>query len=249
MSRAKDAKRKPKPHEEAIAALKTHYLLGPVARELCFAPLSRPRESFESPAYCRIAGLVEAIRTLAQPPIPWQAQLAEWMRERFPLAERRRTYARPSRRQSATPDMPRPRFVAPEDDRVTRTFGVVVDTSGSMAREHLGKALGAIVAYAQAQEVRELRLVYCDAQPYDEGWVAIESLASRVSVRGRGGTVLQPALTLLETRRDFPKEAPILVITDGLCESELRIERDHAFLLTTAGRLPFVTRKPVFRMR
>ncbi len=195
------------------------------------------------------AGLVEAIRTLAQPPIPWQAALAEWMRERFPLQERRRSYARPSRRQSTTPDTPRPRFVAPEDERVTPTFGVVVDTSASMDRVELGKAIGAIVSYAQAQEVREVRLVYCDAQPYDEGFVAIEALASRVSVRGRGGTVLQPAVNLLQTRRDFPKDAPILMITDGFCESDLQVARDHAFLLTTGGRLPFVTRKPVFRMR
>ena len=194
------------------------------------------------------AGLVEAIRTLAQPPIPWQAALAEWMRERFPLRERRRSYARPSRRQSATPDTPRPRFVAPDDERVTRTFGVVVDTSASMERVELGKAIGAIVSYAQAQEVREVRLVWCDAQPHDEGFVAIESLASRASVRGRGGTVLQPAVDLLQTRRDFPKDAPLLLITDGLCEDELRVARDHAFLLTTGGRLPFVTRKPVFRM-
>ena len=194
------------------------------------------------------AGLVEAIRTLAQPPIPWQAALAEWMRERFPLLERRRSYARPSRRQSTTPDTPRPRFVAPDDERVTRTFGVIVDTSGSMDRIELGKAIGAIVSYAQAQDVREVRLVYCDAQPYDEGFVAIEALASRVSVRGRGGTVLQPAVNLLQTRRDFPKDAPILLITDGFCEDDLQVARDHAFLLTTGGRLPFVTRKPVFRM-
>lgn len=194
------------------------------------------------------AGLVEAIRTLSQPPIPWQAALAEWMRERFPLIERRRSYARPSRRQQATPDTPRPRFVAPDDERVTRTFGVVVDTSASMDRIELGKAIGAIVAYAQAQEVREVRLVYCDAQPYDEGFVAIEALASRVSVRGRGGTVLQPAVDLLQTRRDFPKDAPILMITDGFCEHDLQVARDHAFLLATGGRLPFVTRKPVFRM-
>ena len=133
------------------------------------------------------AGLVEAIRTLTQPPIPWQAALAEWIRERFPLVERRRSYARPSRRQSTTPDTPRPRFVAPDDERLTRTFGVIVDSSASMARIELGKAIGAIVSYAQAQEVREVRLVYCDAQPYDEGFVAIEALASRVSVRGRGG--------------------------------------------------------------
>ena len=194
------------------------------------------------------AGLVEAIRTLSQPPIPWQAALAQWMRERFPLPERRRSYTRPSRRQSTTPDTPRPRFVAPDDERVTRTFGVIVDTSASMDRIELGKAIGAIVSYAQAQDVREVRLVYCDAQPYDEGFVAIEALASRVSVRGRGGTVLQPAVDLLQTRRDFPKDAPILMITDGLCEDGLHVARDHAFLLTTGGRLPFVTRKPVFRM-
>ncbi len=194
------------------------------------------------------AGLVEAIRTLAQPPIPWQASLAEWMRERLPLPERARTYARPSRRQSSTPHIPRPRLMAPQHERATRTFGVVVDTSGSMQRMELGKALGAIVSYAQAQDVREVRLVFCDAQPYDEGFVPIEALAARVSVRGRGGTVLQPAVDLLQARRDFPADAPILLITDGACENALQVRRDHAFLLTTGGRLPFVTRKPVFHM-
>lgn len=194
------------------------------------------------------AGLVEAIRTLAQPAIPWQAELAEWLQERFPLPERRRSYARPSRRQSATPDIPRPRHVEPEEDRATRTFGVVLDTSGSMARADLGKALGAIVSYTRAQAVREVRLVFCDAQPYDEGYVAIESLAARARVRGRGGTVLQPALAMLETRTDFPKDAPILVVTDGFCESELSVRRDHAFLLAPGGRLPFRTAKPVFHM-
>ena len=194
------------------------------------------------------AGLVEAIRTLNQPAIPWQAKLAEWIQERCPLPERRRSYARPSRRQSTTPDIPRPRFVEPEDERATRTFGVIVDTSGSMERDDLGKALGAIVAYSQAQGVKQVRLVYCDAQPYDEGFVTIDSLAARVQVRGRGGTVLQPAVNLLQTRSDFPKESPILIITDGLCESDLQVARDHAFLVSPGMRLPFPTRKPVFQM-
>ena len=93
-----------------------------------------------------------------------------------------------------------------------------------------------------------MRLVFCDAHSYDEGFVTIESLAARVSVRGRGGTVLQPAVDLLQTRRDFPRDAPILMITHGLCEHTLQVARDHAFLLTSSGRVPFVTRKPVFRM-
>jgi predicted metal-dependent peptidase len=194
------------------------------------------------------AGLVEAIRTLNQPAIPWQARLAEWIQERCPLPERRRSWARPSRRQSATPDIPRPRFVEPDDERGTRTFGVIIDTSGSMQRDELGKALGAVVAYSQAQAVKQVRLVYCDAQPYDEGFVAIDALAARVQVRGRGGTVLQPAVNLLLSRADFPKECPILIITDGLCERDLQVQRDHAFLISPGMRLPFTTRKPVFHM-
>jgi predicted metal-dependent peptidase len=193
-------------------------------------------------------GLVEAIRTLNQPPIPWQAKLAEWIQERCPLPERRRSWARPSRRQSATPETPRPRFIEPDDERATRTFGVIVDTSGSMQRDELGKALGAIVAYSQAQGVKQVRLVYCDAQPYDEGFVTIDSLATRVQVRGRGGTVLQPAVNLLQTRTDFPKDSPILIVTDGLCEPDLQVARDHAFLVSPGMRLPFPTRKPVFSM-
>lgn len=194
------------------------------------------------------AGLVEDIRTLNQPAIPWQAKLAEWIQERFPVPERRRSWARPSRRQSATPETPRPRFVEPEEERMTRTFGVIVDSSASMDRADLGKALGAIVAYSQAQGVKQVRLVYCDAQPYDEGYVQVESLASRVRVRGRGGTVLQAAVNLLQGQKDFAKECPILVITDGFCEADLQVANDHAFLLSTGMRLPFATRKPVFQM-
>jgi predicted metal-dependent peptidase len=193
-------------------------------------------------------GLVEAIRVLAQPPIPWQAPLAEWIRERFPLPLRQRTYARASRRQSSMPDTPRPRHVLPEEVRVSRTFGVVIDSSGSMDRRDLGKALGAVASYAQAQAVRQVRLVYCDAAAYDEGYVPIECLAARVTVRGRGGTVLQPAVNLLESRRDFPNACPILIITDGGFERDLTIRRDHAFLLAPGGSLPMSTSKPVFRM-
>ena len=81
-----------------------------------------------------------------------------------------------------------------------------------------------------------------------EGYVEIDSLATREAVRGRGGTVLQPALTLLEAQRDFPRDCPILVITDGLCDEALSITRDHAFVLAPGRRLPFITRKPVFHM-
>ena len=79
------------------------------------------------------AGLVQEIRALAMPAIPWDAALAKWFDVQFPPLEKHRTYARPSRRQGATPDIPRPGYAYYEQDLESRTFGVVVDTSGSMS--------------------------------------------------------------------------------------------------------------------
>jgi hypothetical protein len=84
--------------------------------------------------------------------------------------------------------------------------------------------------------------------PTDAGYLAPEAIADRVRVKGRGGTVLQPGIDLLETAPDFPESGPILVITDGWCD-KVRVRRDHAFLLPAGQRLPFVPRGPVFRIR
>jgi len=194
------------------------------------------------------AGLVEEIRALAQPPIPWDVSLAQWFDGWFAPLERTRSYARLSRRQSSTPDIPRPRYVLDEALHDGRTFGVVLDSSGSMARPDLARALGATAAYAMSREVRMVRLICCDAAAHDEGYLPAEAIAGVVKVRGRGGTVLQPAINLLQSSEDFPKSAPILIITDGGCEPHLKIAREHAFLLTRHGRLPFPPRGPVFRM-
>ena len=47
----------------------------------------------------------------------------------------------------------------------------------------------------------------------------------------------------------FPKDGPILVITDTFCEDSLRIRRAHAFLVPRGRRLPFPPRGPVFYLR
>ena len=185
------------------------------------------------------AGLVQEIRALAMPPIPWDVQLAEWFDLHFAPLEKRRSYARPSRRQGSTPDIPRPRYVSADLPEHSRTFGVVVDTSGSMNAKLIGYALGAIASFAVAKEAPFARVVFCDAQAYDAGWIAPEDIAGRIAVKGRGGTVLQPGVDLLEKAKDFPKDGPILIITDGFIEDELRIRRDHAFLLPRGRRLPF----------
>ncbi|ANZ42252.1 hypothetical protein BBK82_46305 [Lentzea guizhouensis] len=193
------------------------------------------------------AGLVEEIRALEHPPLSWDAQLARWFEEFVPAVEKRRTYARASRRQASTPDIPRPGWVRPESLEARPTFGVVLDTSGSMDPQLLGKALGAIASYAAARDVPAARVVFCDAMAYDAGYVPVEDIAGRVQVRGRGGTVLQPGVDLLERAGDFPAAGPVLVITDGGCDV-LRIRREHAFLIPAGAHLPFRARGPVFRM-
>lgn len=194
------------------------------------------------------AGLVEEIRALSQLPPPWEVQLARWLDARFPPLEQRRTYARPSRRQSTSPDIPRPRISPPEGWQEGRTFGVVLDTSGSMSSDLLGRAFGAIVGFCLAREVPAVRLVYCDAEPYDQGYLGADQLSREaLAVQGRGGTVLQPAIDFLEKAEDFPPEGPILVITDGYC-AVLTLAREHAFLLPEGHRLPFKPTGPVFWM-
>jgi predicted metal-dependent peptidase len=193
------------------------------------------------------AGLIQEIEALAHPPVPWDVELAQWFDRYFAPLERYRSFAHPSRRQSSTPDLPRPRYVLREDALAGRTFGVVLDTSGSMEPALLAKALGAIASYAIAREVPAARVIFCDAHPYDQGFLPVEAIASRVKVRGRGGTVLQPGIDLLERAEDFPADGPVLIITDAECDV-LHIRREHAFLLPQSGRLPFTPRGPVFRV-
>ncbi|MFI1375376.1 hypothetical protein ACH4UY_25590 [Streptomyces longwoodensis] len=194
------------------------------------------------------AGLVEEIRALDHPPLPWDAQLARWFDEFVPRPDAVRSYARPSRRQAATPGIPRAGRYFPPEEVARCTFGVVLDTSASMDRVLLGKALGAIASYAAARDVPAARVVFCDAAPHDAGYLPVTEIAGRVRVHGRGGTVLQPGIDLLQRADDFPPGAPVLVITDGWCDT-LRVRREHAYLVPQGRLLPFTPRGPVFRVR
>ncbi|MCF2641283.1 hypothetical protein I6E50_02515 [Roseburia hominis] len=195
------------------------------------------------------AGLIEEIRALSMPPIPWEVELAEWFDAQFPPLEKHRTYARPSRRQEATPDIPRPSYTLQKRDLTSRTFGVVIDTSGSMSTKQIGLALGAIASYAVSKDVPYVRLIFCDAKATDAGYLPPEEIAGRVEVTGRGGTVLQPGVDALEKAKDFPVNGPILVITDGYIEPDLKIKREHAFLIPKGNRLPFTPKGKVFYMK
>jgi hypothetical protein len=89
-----------------------------------------------------------------------------------------------------------------------------------------------------------VRVVFCDAEAHDNGWMHPLDIAGRVRVRG--GTVLQPGIDLLQDAHDFPADGPILVITDARID-RVRIKRDHAFLIPAGAVLPFPARGPVYR--
>jgi len=215
--------------------------------EFCKNALSQGLEYHQSTGRGLIpAGLIEEIRALAMPPIPWDVALAKWFDIYFAPLEKHRSYARPSRRQASTPDIPRPRYIAADIPTDSRTFGVVIDTSGSMDAKTIGKALGTIASYSAAHDVPFARVVFCDAAAYDVGYLSPEDIAGRVVVKGRGGTVLQPGIDALETAKDFPKDGPILIITDGEIENHLDIKHEHAYLLPQGKRLPFRAKGQVF---
>ena len=115
-----------------------------------------------------------------------------------------------------------------------------------MSAKQIGLALGAVACYAVSKEVPFVRIIFCDAEATDAGYVAPEEIAGRVEVTGRGGTVLQQGVNALETARDFPAAGPILIITDGFIEENLRIKREHAFLIPKGNKLPFNSKGRIF---
>ena len=197
------------------------------------------------------ATLLEEIRTLEQPPLPWDVQLARWFDEHVPPVERVRTYARPSRRQYATPEIARPRYVTPDKETVQRgAFGLVVDCSPALDRTLRALALGAISAYALSRNIPLIRLVTSGAEISDKQMVAAEELAAQAAQMPAGlrrAALLQPAAELLERERDFPENAPILFLNGTPCD-RVRSGREHCFLIPAGGRLPFKTDAPVIEI-
>lgn len=195
------------------------------------------------------AGLIEEIHAISRPPIRWDVELAKWFDENFVPIEKHRTYSRMSRRQCSTPDIPRPAWYQEEEPLDQRIFGVLLDTSGSMDRSLLAAALGSIASYSKARDVHHVRVVFCDAAAYDQGIMSPEDIAGSVKVRGRGGTKLQPGIDLLNDDPKFPKDAPLLIITDGACDRLNLHGRNHAYLIPWGYRLPFPPKGPVFRLK
>ena len=119
------------------------------------------------------------------------------------LVEKMRSYARPSRRQSSTPDIARPRYVPKSGADDGRTFGVVLDTSGSMSDEgKMEKARQAllygirilrpvdrfnVVAFAGEERLMETGLLPADDSGRGRGEAFVKSLNPAGGTSPRSG--------------------------------------------------------------
>ena len=94
---------------------------------------------------------------------------------------------------------------------------------------------------------RRCALVMCDAAPYDRGIVAPTELRGVYPVVGAAARCCSPRSTTCSRRADFPAAAPVMIITDGWCEEELIVPRDHCFVLPrkiSEGAMPLRTSAP-----
>jgi hypothetical protein len=58
---------------------------------------------------------------------------------------------------------------------------------------------------------------------------------------------VQHRLRLREHAKDFPADGPVLIVTDGDCDT-LRVRREHDYLIPARASLPFTAKGPIFRI-
>ena len=117
-----------------------------------------------------------------------------------------------------------------------------------MVEEHLQKAINLMVRDLREKNVnaRDVRITVMTDNISKQFRPFIIAIPMDGAVKGRGGTALQPGINTLESAKDFPKDGPILIITDGEIEDHLNIKHEHAYLLPQGKHLPFRAKGPIF---
>ena len=191
--------------------------------------------------------LIDELKALEQPPLAWDVLLARWFDQHVPPVERIRTYGRPSRRQSATPEIARPRYIWPDEEVVQRgMFGLIVDASGALPQERLSEVLGAIGAYALSRNISRVRIVFSGSEVRDLGPVAADDIAGQRVSLPRTSPQVAPGVAAADGARDFPSDAPLLIVS-GMPPDRVSTNRVHAWLVPQNSRLPFHTDADVIR--
>ncbi|MBF8194297.1 hypothetical protein ITP53_53290 [Nonomuraea sp. K274] len=138
-----------------------------------------------------------------RPEVDWWARLAALVRRGLAEAAGRvdYSYRRPSRRAAAAPSIVLPALVRPSP-----RIAVVVDTSGSVGRTTLERALGELDGVLRAAGHPWIEVICCDAEAHPAQRVRA---AHQVQLTGGGGTDLRPGF-------DAAAGADVMIVlTDG----------------------------------
>ena len=154
----------------------------------------------------------EALRwamSLTDPQIPWEPLLNRAVRRAIGYTSGRTeyTWSRPSRRQSALPQVR-----LPGTRRPIPRVAIIIDTSASMDDHLLGTAIGEVTGALTGLGVsgEQLTVISCDAAL---GAISHVRNATDITLTGGGGTDLRVAFTHIDTMR--PRPDVIVTLTDG----------------------------------
>jgi predicted metal-dependent peptidase len=141
------------------------------------------------------------------PVVDWRKTLSALIRRSLGDARGMQdyTYSRPSRRQSASPDVIMPAMRQP----IVRA-AVVVDTSGSMGEKELAMALAEIDGVLQACGQHGCDVLSCDAAVHTARRVFSRQA---VALAGGGGTDMRVGIEAALARK--PRPDVVIVVSDG----------------------------------
>lgn len=152
----------------------------------------------------KLPGGLESLVEMLSPKIDWRTQMRHWLGQRTRSEYR---FLPPSRRWLHRG------MVMPSCTGIQLELAFIVDTSGSMCDEELGKALGEINAMKSTHRVR-VHLLHVDADVHEDKLIDInERCPRKITWKGRGGTNLQAGLDYLE-KKGYPLSG-VIGFTDG----------------------------------
>jgi len=175
------------------------------------------------------AELERLVNEIAKPQIHWKRLIRSTLSKGLGKSVKR-TWSRPSRK------MPNS-----YPGKETLKFGkivVLVDTSGSIGQRELQQFVGEI--WGIAREVAEVVVIPWDAEAYDPIIMKSDRDIGRVKVRlkGGGGTVIYPALALVDKK--FGDAQQIVILSDWYIGDLKRSETEN-LLKKYANRIIAVT--------
>ena len=181
------------------------------------------------------AGLLEkAERDLAPPKVSWQKEMQAAVRACIAdvAGAVDFTYRRPNRRQSINSEV-----IMPATRRPVPETAVVIDTSGSMYTPGTKGASDLDVAVSEVQGVirglggKDVRVMSVDAMVHSMDKI---NRASKIEIRGGGGTDMRAGLKAAEKMR--PRPDLCIILTDGYTPWPERKPKGISVIIGLIGR-------------